>query len=60
MTTKKNKAPKSAKASLSDLTPRKDASGGRIPEGGPSNPKYATAPINRILVDPPPRRPVNS
>ncbi len=31
---KKNKAPKSDKARLSDLTPQKQARGGRIPEGG--------------------------
>ena len=31
---KKNKVPKSDKTSLSDLTPEKQARGGRIPEGG--------------------------
>jgi hypothetical protein len=31
---KKNKVPKSDKGRLSDLTPEKQARGGRIPEGG--------------------------
>jgi hypothetical protein len=40
MTTKKKQNPKSVKAKLSDLTPEKDARGGRLPEvpypdGGP-------------------------
>jgi hypothetical protein len=36
MTTKKNKVPKSTKTKLSDLTPNKDARGGRFatPPGG--------------------------
>jgi hypothetical protein len=42
----KNKAGKSAKTRLSDLTPRKDARGGRLPEdpppyGGRSRPNVA-------------------
>jgi hypothetical protein len=37
MTTKNNKVPKSAKTRLSDLTPKKDARGGKVrPDGGPA------------------------
>jgi hypothetical protein len=51
--TKTNKVPKSAKTRLSDLTPNKDASGGKYkpyPDGGPSagpgrTPPYVTPPI---------------
>ena len=48
--TKNSKVPKSAKTRLSDLTPSKDARGGKIlPDGGPSKvgqtPPYVTPPV---------------
>ena len=51
--TKNNKVPKSAKTRLSDLTPNKDARGGKYqpyPDGGPTpgpapTPPYVTPPI---------------
>ena len=60
MKTKKNKAPKSGEVRLGDLTPGKDASGGRIPEGGPWPKKYATGFPRRVIVDPPPHGQANS
>ena len=53
MRTKKkenSKVPKSAKTRLSDLTPKKDTRGGRIPEGGPSR---QAAPVATPAPTPP-------
>ena len=61
MKSKKNKAPKSGEKRLGDLTPGKDASGGRIPEGGGPRPKkYATGFPHRLIVEPPPHGQANS
>ena len=61
---KKNKVPKSDKTRLSDLTPEKQARGGRIPEagGGPDTPpaffplgkKRVAGSVARGIILPPP------
>jgi hypothetical protein len=47
MRTKKNNVPKSAKTRLSDLTPKKDARGGKDPQAAVTIEPQPTPPYNR-------------